>query len=398
MAKYGKTTIKGKTYYRTRVTYPDGSRKTLYAKTQNELTKLLVAERAKINSRKQDGGCPTVAEYAAMRLEIMREHVQPQTYAGYESKVRKCISVPPLGDKLMRDVTSDDIDQAMLRVAPLSASYYHTVHMLICSIFRAAKKSHLILEDPTEGLSSRGGQPKKDLPALTDEQVDTLLATVSGLRVETFVMIGVYAGLRREEILALQWDCVHLEVSHPYLEVRRTWHISHNQPVITDLTKTEAGRRNVPIPSMLVNRLYAEKAKNESDYVVANSAGGPLSETQWRHLWRLVTKRTTQERTYIRYKKGRDKTVHTVTPKLGTRADHNPTVVYSMDFVPTPHQLRRTYVTNLIYSGADPKTVQYLAGHKSAKITMDIYAKIKYNRPEDLAATVTKAFSVREGR
>jgi site-specific recombinase XerD len=33
----------------------------------------------------------------------------------------------------------------------------------------------------------------------------------------------------------------------------------------------------------------------------------------------------------------------------------------------TPHQLRHTYITNLLYMGVDPKTVQYLAGHKNMK-------------------------------
>jgi len=28
----------------------------------------------------------------------------------------------------------------------------------------------------------------------------------------------------------------------------------------------------------------------------------------------------------------------------------------------------------------DPKTVQYLAGHENSKVTMDIYAKVKYNK------------------
>ena len=47
----------------------------------------------------------------------------------------------------------------------------------------------------------------------------------------------------------------------------------------------------------------------------------------------------------------------------------------------TPHQLRHTYTTNLIYASVDPKTVQYLAGHENSKVTMDIYAKVKYNKP-----------------
>ena len=53
--------------------------------------------------------------------------------------------------------------------------------------------------------------------------------------------------------------------------------------------------------------------------------------------------------------------------------------------------------TNLLYSGADPKTVQYLAGHKNSKITMDTYAKVKYNRPEQLLPVVDRAFSSEKG-
>lgn len=48
---------------------------------------------------------------------------------------------------------------------------------------------------------------------------------------------------------------------------------------------------------------------------------------------------------------------------------------------------------NLIYATVDPKTVQYLAGHENSKITMDIYAKVKYNRPQELAAVVNSAFN-----
>ena len=59
-----------------------------------------------------------------------------------------------------------------------------------------------------------------------------------------------------------------------------------------------------------------------------------------------------------------------------------------MDFKVTPHMLRHTYITNLIYKGVDPKTVQYLAGHENSKTTMDIYAKVKYNKPEELSSVV----------
>lgn len=396
MAKYGKTKIKGNEYYRTRVTLSNGTRKALYAKTIRELDILVKAEQENIKANSANGECPTVEEYAKLRLEFLQARVQPQTYVGYKEKVQLYIASAPLGKKLLTEVTTDDIEQALLPVSAMSSSYYRTVHMLLRSIFKAAKKSHLIAEDPTEGLSSRGGKPAKDLPALTDDQAELLLATVHGLRVETFVMLGLYAGLRREEILALQWDCVHLDVANPYLEIKRTWRTEANRPQISDRTKTKAGKRQIPIPPKLLDQLLREKSRSKSDYVVANTSGGPLSQSQWRNLWNLVTKRTTKKRSYTRYKKGHEKVVHTVSPELGHAAGHNPDVIYSMDFHPTPHQLRRTYITNLIYAGADPKTVQYLAGHESSKITMDVYAKVKYNRPEDLSAIVSNAFSSKE--
>ena len=122
------------------------------------------------------------------------------------------------------------------------------------------------------------------------------------------------------------------------------------------------------------------------------SEGGALSYTQFQRVWKYITTRTIKERTYTRYVNGQ-KIKHTVTPILGEKASHNGKVVYSLDFQVTPHQLRHTYITNLIYAGLDPKTVQYLAGHENSRITMDIYAKVKYNNPETLSNAVCNAFS-----
>lgn len=52
-----------------------------------------------------------------------------------------------------------------------------------------------------------------------------------------------------------------------------------------------------------------------------------------------------------------------------------------------PHISCHTYITNLLLAGVDIKTVQYLAGHERAKITLDIY-----NRPEEILEKVNAAF------
>lgn len=181
------------------------------------------------------------------------------------------------------------------------------------------------------------------------------------------------------------------DVEVPYLSVKRAWHTEHNRPVILDELKTKAAYRDVPLPDCLTECLREAKANSKSEFVIANRDGGPLTYTQFVRVWKYITTRSTKERTYVRYVNGQ-RIKHTVTPVLGEKAAHNNTVVYTMDFQVTPHQLRHTYITNLIYAMVDPKTVQYLAGHQNSKITMDIYAKVKYNRPRELAAVVNSAF------
>ena len=130
------------------------------------------------------------------------------------------------------------------------------------------------------------------------------------------------------------------------------------------------------------------EARGWTEYQLAENSGLPQSTIS---SWYRKDNRSTKERTYVRYVNG-EKIKHTVTPVLGEAAPHNGKVTYSMDFQVTPHQLRHTYITNLIYAQVDPKTVQYLAGHENSEITMDSYAKVKYNKPKELAAVVNGAF------
>lgn len=388
---YGTTTIKGVEYYRTRIEDADGKRVALYALTREELYEKVQEAQQLIKEAKFRRDNPTVKEYCEKWLLMKSGNVRVTTLNDYTYKVKKFI-IEPLGHKYMADVTPDDVKVTILLASKKSESIYRSVQMLYKSIFESAAESNVIDKSPCEKLSAKGGTPQKKKEALTDSQAKRLLEAIKGLPPYVFVMIGLYAGLRREEILGLQWDCVHLDCPTPYLSVQRAWHIENNRPVILSELKTSAARRDIPLPPQLVECLLEAKASSTSEYVIANSDGKPLSGTQFKRVWKYIEPRTVKERTYTRYSKG-EKKVHTVTPVLGQKAAHNGNVVYSLDFPVTPHQLRHTYITNLIYKSVDPKTVQYLAGHENSKITMDIYAKVKYNKPEQLASVVNSAFS-----
>ncbi len=389
--QYGTVELNGIEYYRTRIQDADGKLVALYARTPEELYDKELEALEQIDNATFRRKSPTVAEYCEKWLLMQSVHIRATTLTDYTSKIQRHI-IKELGQRRMADVTLDDIQLALVPVSQKSASVYKSVVILYKSIFRAAKESHVIDENPTIYLDSKGGVPQEERQALTDEQAERLLDAIRGLPPYVFVMIGLYAGLRREEILALQWDSVYLDTDTPYLTVRRAWHTEHNRPVILTELKTKAAERNIPLPVCLAECLKAAKAISTSDYVVANRDGEPLSYTQFKRLWQYIVTRTVKERSYYRYEDGK-RIKHTVTPVLGEKAAHNGRVVYSLDFEVTPHQLRHTYITNLIHSSVDPKTVQYLAGHESSKITMDIYAKVKYNRPDQLVRTMGSAFA-----
>ena len=388
--QYGTVTRKGILYYRTRILDADGKQVSLYATTCEELYDKQQEAKRQIEEILFRRLHPTVAEYSEKWLLMQSGKVSAATLDGYTRNVNRYI-VEPMGNMYLSDVTADDIRLALVPVSKKSEGLYSKVNMLIKCIFYSAKRSGLIEQNPCTGISAKGGKPMQKRDALTDEQVRKLLDAVKGLPPYVFIMIGLFSGLRREEALALQWDCVFLDAPTPYISVRRAWRTERNKPVISTVLKSKAAKRDIPIPKCLVDCLQDAKKHAQSELVIADSKGQPLSSSQFRRLWNYVIVRSTKERVYYKYVNGQSIKCR-VKPILGTNQKNNPKIVYSLDFDVTPHQLRHTYITNLIYGGVDPKTVQYLAGHENSKTTMDTYAKIKYNRPDELIGVVNGAF------
>ena len=341
--KYGTITLKGIQYYRTRITDADGKELSLYAATCEELYEKQLEARKQVEEIIFHRQHPTVAEYGEKWLLMQSAKVSASTLRGYTRDMTNYI-IKPLGEMYMEEVTADDIRLALVPLSKKSEGLYNKVNMLL-----------------------------KCLPPYL------------------FIMLGLYSGLRREEILALQWDCVFLDEDTPYLSVRRAWRTEHNRPVVSTVLKTPAAKRDIPIPKCLVDCLRETKENSISDYVIADSKGEPLAASQFQRVWQYVVVRSTKPRNYYKYVNG-ESIKYTVTPTLGMTQKNQPQIKYTLDFDVTPHQLRHTYITNLLYAGVDPKTVQYLAGHENSKTTMDIYAKVKYNKPEELFGVVNGAF------
>ena len=287
-------------YLRARIYDADGKRIDIYGKDEQELTAKVLSAQREIEKTKVARFNPKVEEYCEKWLEMQASSISPSTLKGYTLAVRKYIE-EPLGDLYMTEVTADDLRLAMVPVSKMSVSVYNKVNMLLKSIFYSAEYSKIITDNPAKAINAKGGVPQKEKQALTDEQVSQLLETIKGLPPYVFVMIGIFAGLRREEILALRWDCVHLDSEPPFISVRRAWHSEKNRPVITTKLKTPAAKRDIPIPDNLANCLRIEKEKSISDYVIADKDGQPLSYSQFARIWNYIKIRSTKERTIYKY-------------------------------------------------------------------------------------------------
>ena len=360
----------------------------VYAKTPQELAQKVAERTAEIERRKQLAENPLVWQYAQAWYKLYTPRLSDSRKSDYAIAINRHIC-PIIGARHMLDVTPGDIADVMLACADLSRSSQDKIVCALKKIFAAGEKAGVVRVNPCVDLRA-GGKRAAEKEALTRQQMRTLEDAIAGTRIYPFVMIGLYAGLRREEILGLQWDCVHLDGAAPYISVRRALRCVHNRPEISTTLKSPAARRDIPIPPALVGCLADLKQTAAGDCVICDAAGDPWSMTAYRNAWRYITrrqtgtaKRTEHGETVLREK------------KLGETV-RNSRVRITIDFAVTPHILRHTYITNLILSGANIKVVQYLAGHSKVEITLNIYSHLMDSRPEANLGAVLAAFPAPE--
>jgi len=370
--------------YRKRLKDPNGGYIAIYGQTPEELEEKLYDYRL---SRQPTDSDPLVNDYIDRWFKLDCANLSDASRRDYQSIITWHIK-PYMEGKRMRDIYPNDIKAVMSHTKTLSESVHNKTYMILKRMFTSAFENGDIPENPCPEMHNGGTEPVEKV-ALTKAQVDILLDAIKDTRAHLFCMIAVYTGMRLEEILGLMWDCVHLDDT-PRIDVRRAVRFKGNIPTVSTTLKSTAAKRTIPIPKQLAELLALEKEKGASSFVIQSKGKAPMTKMQYRRLWDLVIKRQAKDRVYYRYIDG-VKTPFYVEAKLGEKSKRG-NCVFSIDFEVTPHILRHTYISHLLLSGVDIKTVQYLAGHERSKTTLDIYAHLVYNKPGELIDKIRFAF------
>lgn len=204
-------------YYRKRVKLQSGAYKDVRAKSKEELrAKLYDLETAQRMGVILDDKT-TVAQLLAQWYTNRKDGLSYSRRRDYVNAINNHIC-PIIGGYRLRSVKPEDCQRVMAALASKSNSLQTKVLGVMNMGFDCAVENGLIFRSPCAKIKA-GGVPTEEKVPLTPEQCAALEDATKGTRAYLFVLIGLYTGLRREEICGLRWSDLDLNAAAPHLTV-----------------------------------------------------------------------------------------------------------------------------------------------------------------------------------
>lgn len=233
-------------------------------------------------------------------------------------------------------------------VKQLSSKTVLHYHRLLSSMFHTAVEWQIIPANPAERVKPPKVQAKEAV-YLDNEQALHLLALLQSqpITYRTAVSLLLYTGMRRGELLGLEWPDVDFE--HGTLTINKSSLYLADRGVFEDGTKNQSSSRVIPIPATALQLLADFKKWQISERLRL----GPL----WQDSGKIFTTTTGAP-------------MH---PDVLTGWFHD--FIASTDLPPIHlHSLRHTNATLMIANGVAVTTVAGQLGHANAATTEKIYA------------------------
>jgi integrase len=198
--------------WQARLTQENGRRKYFYARTRQEVARLLTT-----GLRDRDRGLPvvgekqTVGEYLTHWLATSKHRVKPRTHQRYGELLR-VHAVPALGKVPLARLTPQQV-QALYTTKlneGLSQTTVRHLHAVLRTAISHAERQGLVPRNVV-ALTNPPRMRRPEMRTLTAEQAQTLLAAAQGNRLAALYVLALTTGMRQGELLALRWRDVDLD-------------------------------------------------------------------------------------------------------------------------------------------------------------------------------------------
>ncbi len=199
--------------------------------------------------------------------------VRPKTRQFYADNVRLHIE-PSLGDMLARDLRPSHLTAlyAAKRDAGLSDTSRHHIHATVRAALSWGVNEELVDSNAAERVQDAPRQARREVVTWSQDDIARALHEADGLQILVPLVLGAWAGLRAGEICGLQWqDC---DLDAAVLQIRRSLEQTREGLHVVP-PKSEAGVRDVPVPSQLVEILRAEKVAMDELHLAHRGAWNP---------------------------------------------------------------------------------------------------------------------------
>ncbi|OCN03554.1 hypothetical protein A4S06_05180 [Erysipelotrichaceae bacterium MTC7] len=174
-------------------------------------------------------------------------------------------------------------------------------------------------------------------------------------RQQAFVYLIKYFGLRPEEARAIHTK--DFDFNKKILVIQRALVFKKNRPILKE-TKTDAGKRYLPILNNLVPFFKFYISNIGDDYFFRNVKDNQLITGQaYRRFW---------------------ETIINAMNRYALQENRPPANSDGL----TPYVFRHNYCTMLFYAGVPLQEAKRLMGHKSIRITADIYAHLDHEKSD----------------
>lgn len=331
----------------------DGKRIFVYGKTEREVIEKMAVMKAKLEEGRVVYNRSTrVADWIDTWISTYKEgKVNDRWLKDIRAKCDNYI-VPAIGHEALSNVKPLQLQNIFKCCSNLSQSSNSKLYDILSQIFETAQANRLIEYNPMSTVEKPKGTGSEARRSITEYERKLTLEVAEYHRGGLFVLIMLYCGLRPQEIIPLQWCDIDFERKRI-----RIYKALKSDGLVKPFTKTAAGKRDVPIPSVLLGKLQAVQKSGQYspfDLVCPNTRGERLSSTSCRDLW-LNFKREMNIRAGCKVFRNQ------LVPPLPIAEDL------------TLYCYRHTYCTDLQDAGVPINVAKELMGHSSIEVTSKIY-------------------------